>query len=100
MLFRSPNTSGLGLASAPHRAPLGRGQLRFLGLLHFNAALTAVRSPGSFGWDDAVSTVPAAAVPSYSGPSGYPLMSRYNNYAGAGKGDGQNRIAILDPNVS
>jgi len=27
-------------------------------------------------------------------------MTKYNNYVGIGNGDGQNRIAILDPNVS
>jgi len=27
-------------------------------------------------------------------------MTEYNNYAGIGTGDGKNRIAILDPNVT
>jgi hypothetical protein len=36
-------------------------------------------------------------VPSYQGASAYLLMTKYNNYYGRG-GDGQNKIAILDPN--
>ena len=28
------------------------------------------------------------------------LMTKYNNYAGISTGDGHNRIAILDPNVT
>jgi hypothetical protein len=56
--------------------------------------------PGSFGWDDTASIVPASSVPSYQGTSSYLLMTKYNNYAGLGNGDGLNRIAILDPNAS
>jgi hypothetical protein len=58
-----------------------------------------VKTPGSFGWDDTPSVVPAAAVPSYTGTSGYLLMSKYNNYYGVGTGTGHNRIAILDPHA-
>lgn len=65
-------------------------------LLHFNAALTQTKTPGSFGWDDTASVVPASAVPSYSGSSSYLLLTKYNNYAGVG-GDGINKVAILDP---
>lgn len=68
-------------------------------LLHFDAKLEKVKTPGSFGWDDTVSVVPAGAVPSYTGTSTYLLMSKYNNYYGIGSGDGHNRIAILDPNA-
>jgi hypothetical protein len=39
-------------------------------------------------------------LPSYNGGSAYLLMSKYNNYGGAGNGDGKNRIAIIDPNQS
>jgi hypothetical protein len=67
-------------------------------LLHFNAALTQVKTPGAFGWDDTPSIVPASMVPSYTGTSSYLLMCKYNNYAGIGTGDGQNKVAILDPN--
>ena len=67
-------------------------------LLHFNAALTQARTPGSFGWDNTPSVVPRAMVPQYTGSSGYLLLTKYNNYAGAGTGDGKNRMAILDPN--
>src|SRR5579872_250345 len=69
-------------------------------LLHFNATLSQAKIPGSFGWDDTPSVVPASMVPSYAGPSSYLLMSKYNNYAGLGTGDGHNRIAILDPNAT
>lgn len=68
-------------------------------LLHFDAKLEKVKTPGSFGWDDTVSVVPASAVPSYAGTSTYLLMSKYNNYYGIGNGDGHNKIAILDPNA-
>ena len=68
-------------------------------LLHFNGALTQTKIPGAFGWDDTASIVPASAVPSYTGASSYLLMTKYNNYAGAG-GDGVNKIAVLDPNTS
>jgi hypothetical protein len=69
-------------------------------LLHFNATLTQIRIPGSFGWDDTATVVPAAQVPAYAGPSTYLLATKYNNYAGAGSGDGQNRMAVLDPGVA
>ena len=69
-------------------------------LLHFNGALTQSKIPGSFGWDNTPSMVPASAVPSYTGSSTYLLATKYNNYAGAGTGDGQNRMAVLDPSTS
>jgi hypothetical protein len=68
-------------------------------LLHFDATLAVPKTPGSFGWDDTPSIVPASLVASYHGSSSYLLMSKYNNYAGAGTGDGKNRMAILDPNA-
>lgn len=69
-------------------------------LLHFNSTLSQKKIPGSFGWDDTPSIVNAALVPSYHGTSKYLLMSKYNNYAGIGTGDGVNKIAILDPNAT
>ena len=69
-------------------------------LLHFNALLSQSKIPGSFGWDDTASMAPAAAVPSYTGSSPYLLLTKYNNYAGAGTGTGVNRVAILDPQTS
>jgi hypothetical protein len=66
-------------------------------LLHFDATLSQARTPGSFGWDNTPSIVPAAMVPQYAGSSNYLLLTNYNNYADAGTGDGKNRIAILDP---
>ena len=68
-------------------------------LLHFNSDLSQKKIPGSFGWDDTASIVPASMVASYQGTSSYLLMTKYNNYAGAG-GDGHNRVAILDPNAT
>ena len=68
-------------------------------LLHFDATLAVPKTPGSFGWDDTPSIVPASLVASYHGSSSYLLMSKYNNYAGAGTGDGKNKMAILDPNA-
>jgi hypothetical protein len=67
-------------------------------LLHFDAWLNPKGPPGAFGWDDTATVVPAAMVPSYAGASTYLLMTKYNNYAGIGSGDGVNRLAILDPN--
>lgn len=66
-------------------------------LLHFNADLSQTKIPGSFGWDDTPSIVPANLVASYKGSSSYLLMVKYNNYERAGSGDGMNQIAILDP---
>ncbi|MEP7297299.1 MAG: hypothetical protein ABI702_14015 [Burkholderiales bacterium] len=68
-------------------------------LLHFDATLATLKTPGSFGWDDTASIVPAAMVPSYTGSSSYLLATKYNNYEGVGTGDGQNRVAVLDPNA-
>lgn len=69
-------------------------------LLHFSGDLTQTKTPGAFGWDDTASIVPVSMVPSYSGPSSYLLMTKYNNYGGIGTGDGQNKIAVIDPNVT
>lgn len=68
-------------------------------LLHFNSALTQLKIPGAFGWDDTASVVPASMVPSYHGGSSYLLMTKYNNYAGTG-GNGVNKIAVIDPEHS
>jgi hypothetical protein len=70
-------------------------------LLHYNATLTRTKTPGSFGWDDTVSVMPAWGVPGYHGHSRYLLVSKYNNYLGIGPhGDGRNRVAVLDPRAS
>jgi hypothetical protein len=69
-------------------------------LLHFNAKLGNAKTPGSFGWDDTVSIVPAASVPSYTGGSSYLVVSKYNNYAIGPHGDGRNEIALLDPGAA
>jgi hypothetical protein len=69
-------------------------------MLHFDSTLAATKIPGAFGWDDTPSIVPAAAVPSYSGTSAYLILTKYNNYAGLGSGNGVNKVAVLDPNTS
>jgi hypothetical protein len=70
-------------------------------LLHFNATLTRTKIPGSFGWDNTVSVLPARAVRGYHGTSRYLLVSKYNNYFGVGPhGNGHNEMAVLDPESS
>jgi len=69
-------------------------------MLHYSADLSQTKTPGSFGWDDTASVVPASIVPSYTGTSQYLLMTKYNNYCGVGTGTGLNEIAILDPNAT
>ncbi len=67
-------------------------------MLHFDSTLATPKIPGSFGWDDTASIVPAAMVASYTGSSPYLIMTKYNNYGGSNiGGDGANRVAILDP---
>lgn len=67
-------------------------------LLQFDPLLATSRTPGSFGWDTTASVIPAAMVPSYSAASGYLIAVKYNNYAG--RGDGMNRLAVIDPSVA
>jgi hypothetical protein len=82
-----------GVQENPNFGHDGRGWL-----LHFNATLTRTKTPGSFGWDNTVSVLPARAVPGYHGTSPYLLVSKYNNYAGVPPhGDGRNKVAVLDP---
>jgi hypothetical protein len=66
-------------------------------LLHFDANLTTTKTPGAFGWDITPSIVPSTAVPSYHGKSSYLILTKYNNYAGLGTGDGVNQVAVQDP---
>jgi hypothetical protein len=85
-----------GVQESPFSSHDGRGWL-----LHFNATLTRSKVPGSFGWDNTPSVLPARAVPRYHGTSPYLLVSKYNNYLGLGPhGDGRNQIAVLDPRSS
>jgi hypothetical protein len=84
-----------GVVENPIFSHNGRGWL-----LHFNSDLSQTKIPGSFGWDDTASIVPSTLVASYQGTSTYLLMTKYNNYAGVGTGNGHNRIAILDPNAT
>ena len=39
-------------------------------------------------------------MPSYAGPSSYLLLVKYNNYYGAGSGDGINQMAVIDPQAA
>lgn len=68
-------------------------------LLHFDGVLGASKTPASFGWDLTPSVVPATSVAGYAGTSSYLLLIKFNNYAGAG-GNGQNRIALVDPKAT
>ncbi len=69
-------------------------------MLHFDGGLSQTKTPGAFGWDNTASVVPATLVPSYHGAAGYLLLTKYNNYAGVGSGDGVNKMAVLDPTVA
>ena len=69
-------------------------------LLQFDALLATAYLPGSFGWDITPSVIPASMVGGYSGPATYLVAVKYNNYEGAGTGDGANRLAVLDPLTS
>lgn len=69
-------------------------------LLHFSSDLGTIKLPGAFGWDDTASVVSASAVPSYKGPSSYLLLTKYNNYADFGLGNGVNKLALNDPNTN
>lgn len=84
-----------GVLDATRDAHNGRGWL-----LHFDATLATAKTPGSFGWDDTPSIVPTSMVPDYTGTSSYLLLVKYNNYYGAGSGDGRNRMAVLDPQAT
>jgi len=79
-----------GVVENPFPNHDGRGWL-----LHFDAALATVKTPGSFGWDDTASIIPGADKKHYS------VMVKYNNYVGVGPlGDGRNKLAILDPEAT
>jgi len=64
-------------------------------MLQFDADLNSTGAPGAFGWDHTPSLVPLSAAPGYLGPAPYLIMTKYNFYAGIG--NGENRIAVLDP---
>jgi len=90
-------TSGdvfIGVLESAQASHNGRGWL-----LHFDSTLATLKTPGSFGWDNTPSIVPASMIPSYAGGSSYLLLTKYNNYAGTPSGDGRNRVAVLDPNA-
>jgi len=84
-----------GVVENPYPSHNDRGWL-----LHYSGDLSQTKIPGSFGWDDAASIVDASLVAAYHGTSTYLVMTKYNNYAGIGTGDGHNRVAILDPNAT
>jgi hypothetical protein len=70
-------------------------------MLHYSGDLSTKKVAGAFGWDDTAAVVPASCVPSYTGSSSYLILTKYNNYADPGAyGDGNNKVAILDPNAS
>ena len=83
-----------GVLENPFGSRIDRGWL-----LHFSGDLATLKTPGSFGWDNTASIVPASAVPPYQGSSKYLVLTKYNNYLDFGPpGDGLNRMAVLDPN--
>jgi len=84
-----------GVLTSPNSEHNSRGYL-----LHFDSTLSTTKTPGSFGWDITPTFVPSSAVPSYTGTSPYLILTKYNNYAGTGTGDGTNRMAVLDPGAS
>ncbi len=84
-----------GVLENPYPKHNGRGWL-----LHYDATLATLKTPGSFGWDDTVSLVPASLIATYKASGAYLLMTKYNNYLGLGNGDGMNKLAILDPNAT
>jgi len=81
-----------GVLSNPEQAHNKRGFL-----LHFDKTLTKQKITGSFGWDTTASIIPTSAFSSYKGKSDYFVITKYNNYALFG--DGDNRVALLDPNA-
>lgn len=85
----------LGVLDGTREDHNGRGWL-----LHFDETLSQSRLPGSFGWDDTPSLVPASMLPGYAGGSPYLLLVKYNNYYNAGSGDGINQMAVIDPRAS
>lgn len=66
-------------------------------MIHFDNNLAIAGAPNSFGWDDTAALVPAKIVTSYTGPSSYLLLTKYNDYAGV-SGTGRNKMALVDPN--
>ena len=110
-LFSTPAWVSDNASSSPTVGPDGRvfiGVLEanapshnFRGwLLQFDAALTPAGVPGGFGWDNTASIVPRAMLPQYAGASSYLLALKYNSYPNIGTGDGQHRVAIVDPTDS
>jgi hypothetical protein len=81
-----------GVLENPYLSHNGRGWL-----LHWDSTLKHARIPGSFGWDQTVSVVPASALQGYHGSSSYLLVAKANNLRGLGTGDGRNRLVLLDP---
>ena len=68
-------------------------------LMHYNSSLSTQKTTGAFGWDTTATVVTKTLVPSYAGTSPYLLLTKYNNYASTG-GNGQNYVAITDPNAT
>ena len=82
-----------GVLSTPEQSHNKRGYM-----LHFDKTLATQKLAGSFGWDTTASLIPSSAFPTYKGKSTYFLVTKYNNYALFG--DGNNRVALLDPSAS
>lgn len=92
--FGSGNTFSDSATSSPTVGPDGDVYFAAGELFHFSADLATNKLSGAFGWDYTMAVVPSTVVPTYSGPSPYLLLSKYNDY------QSRNRIALLDPNAS
>jgi hypothetical protein len=79
-----------GIEEDPYGSNLYRGWLR-----HFSSDLSESKIPGAFGWDNTASIVPRSMVPSYTGPSSYLVVTKYNKYA-----LDLYEVGVLDPNTS
>jgi hypothetical protein len=79
-----------GIEEDPYGSNLYRGWMT-----HFSGDLSVTKIPGAFGWDNTPSVVPRSMVPSYTGPSSYLIVTKYNKYA-----INVYEIGILDPNTA
>ena len=68
-------------------------------LLHFDSALTQTKTPGSFGWDDTASVVPANCGAVIHRRIALSDPDEVQQLCRIGSGDGVNKVAVLDPSA-